>query len=201
MNHAHDLTLYVAAGAILAAPPMAWAMDRFHGWIFLGREPLVAAAVAIRSSLVPLSLGAGAIHFAVTNDHFAEGLLAGVLMSAVGWFQLLWPMSMLAARRRLLDQSAVAINVGTIFAWLASRTVGVPIPIGDGGVEPVRPLDLLATSFELGIVLGLTALLVGNRRLLMRAVSTHSATLAVGVVALLVIVLTTAAIGAQVPHH
>ena len=201
MDHAHDLTLYLAAGAILAAPFGAWASERSRRWMVLAREPVVAVAVAIRHSVILLSLGAGAIHFAVTNDHYAEGLLAGLLMSAVAWFQLLWPVSVAGNPRRHFDLSAIAVNAGTILAWLASRTVGLRPPIGDGRVELVGALDVLATSFELGIVLGLTALLVGNGRLATRAVTTRSATLAVGVLALLVLVLTTAAIGGQPAHH
>lgn len=201
MNHAHDLTLYLAAGTILAAPPMAWAMDRFRGWIFLGPEPLIAASVALRLGLVPLSLGAGAIHFAVTNDHFSEGLLAGLLMAAVGWFQLLWPMCVTGSRGGLLDLAAIAVNAGTVIAWLASRTIGVPTPIGDGGVEPVGALDVLATSFEVAIVLSLTALLLRSGRRGTRSVSTRSASLAVGAIGLIVVVLTTASIGSQLLHQ
>ena len=202
MDHAHDLTLFVAAGTIAAAPRLAWVMERQRGWIFLGRDPLVAAGIAIRWSLAVLSMGAAAIHFAVIADHYAEGVLAGLLMSAVAWFQLLWPLTLTlpGAPRRLLDLGALAVNGGAILAWAASRTVGLPAPVGDGRVEPIGTLDILAMSFELGIVLGVAALLLRADRLAMWAVSTRSGSLAVIVLGVMVIVLTTAAIASGAPH-
>ena len=200
MEHAHDLTLFVAAGVIAVAPFAATAMERYRGWTFLARESHVRADVALWYGLALLSLGAGVIHVAVVADHYAEGVIAGLLMAATAGFQLLWIATRSIAPRRLHELSGFAVNAGVILAWIASRTIGLPSPIGDGHVEPIGALDLLATSFELGIVVGLGALLLRREHFQTWAISARSASLAVLALGAAVVVLATASIVTGPPH-
>ena len=163
-------------------------------------EPLVAAGVAARYAVGLASLGAGVIHVMVAGDHYGVSLVSGLSMSAVGWFQLIWPTLGLVAPRRSVDLAALWVNAGAIAAWAVSRTMGLPSPIGDGGVEPAGALDLLATSLEMIVLAGVTALLVGRARLAGAMVSTRLASLAVGAFGLLVIALVTASLAGGVPH-
>lgn len=196
----YDLTLYAASGAIMTAPFLASAMQRSRGWMFVSREPLVGAGIVARYAVAAASLGAGAIHLVVAGDEYGVSLLTGLLMSAVGSFQLIWPPLALLAARRSLDIAAVAVNAGALAAWALSRTIGLPSPIGDGGVEPVGSLDLVATSLELVVVIGVMAALVAGHRLSRAVVSTRSASLAVGAIGVIVIVLVTASLAGGVPQ-
>lgn len=199
MEHPHDLTLYVASGAIATAPMIAAAVHRSQRAAIAGAA-LVSPRLIIASAVGLLSLAAGVIHLVASADHFAESVVAGSLMAAVGWFQMLWPASLLAAPSGRLLLVAGAVNAGTVIVWAASRTTGVPM-LGDGGAEPIGTLDLIATVFEVLVVLGVATLVAAKARLAPAAISRRSAILAVAAIALIVIVLTTASISGAAPHH
>ncbi len=98
-----------------------------------------------------LSAGAAAIHASVAGPHFDEGALYGLLFVATALFQAGWAALVLAPSVRLLG-AGVVVNAGVIGAWAVSRTFGLPYGPEPWTAEPVAPLDLAATSFELGIV-------------------------------------------------
>jgi hypothetical protein len=101
-----------------------------------------------------LSAGAAAIHASVAGPHFEEYLFFGLLFVATAVAQAGWAALMLAAPSRRLLAAGVAGNAGVVGAWALSRTVGSPGGAEPWTAEPVAPLDLAATSFELGIVVG-----------------------------------------------
>ena len=126
-----------------------------HGLIMVrGREvPLALAA---------LSLGAGAIHFAVAPEHFSEYWVFGVFFVGLGWFQLIWAVLYTIQPLRLLGVAAAVVNATTVGLWLWTRAVGVPIGPEAGRREPIGAPDLVATAFELAIVLGLVWRISGH---------------------------------------
>lgn len=120
-----------------------------QGWqqISLGR--------ALIGPFTTLSLGAAAIHFAVTAEHFAEWWAFGLFFAAIGWFQALWPIAYLlrpSGRSALL---AVVVNLATVLVWVWSRTIGLPFGPDPGMSEAVAWPDLLAGAFEVALVVGL----------------------------------------------
>jgi hypothetical protein len=99
-----------------------------------------------------LSAGAAAIHASVAVPHFDESALYGLLFVATVLFQAGWAALVLAAPSVRLLGAGVVVNAGVIGAWAVSRTFGLPYGPEPWTAEPVGPLDLAATSFELGIV-------------------------------------------------
>jgi hypothetical protein len=99
-----------------------------------------------------LSAGAAAIHASVAGPHFDEAAVSGLLFVATAVFQAGWAALVLAAPSHRLLGAGVVVNAGVIGAWAVSRTFGLPYGPEPWTAEPVAPLDLAATSFELGIV-------------------------------------------------
>lgn len=196
MGHAHDLTLLIALVALVAAPFAAWAMGRYRGWIFLSRKPVVAGEMALRANLALLSLGAGAIHFAGAPDRYGESVLPGLAVFALAWFQLLWPFTLSARTAPVREATALLVNAVAVVGWAASVTIGLPARVGDDRLA----VDLLAMLFEFTFILGVMGLLIGRQRLARQEVSTRTASLATAVVAVMIIVLTTASIVGAVAH-
>ena len=62
-------------------------------------EVRISASTAkplLLGGLASLSVGAAAIHFAVTFEHFNEYSLYGVFFLVVAWAQLVWPAVLIA---------------------------------------------------------------------------------------------------------
>ena len=105
-----------------------------------------------------LSIGAGVIHVSAAGDHtnlpvmFAGFLVVAALQVTLGAL-LLW-------RRptRWLIVAGVALMVGSIGAWLMSRTQGLPF-LEDGHTEPVGFKDGVTVLFELASIPALLLLL------------------------------------------
>ena len=181
--------------------------------LFLGLAALLATTVAVdrRGSLmqraVPfgrwtavlaagLSLGAAAIHFGVIGEHFAEYPPYGVAFAALAWFQVGWAIAYLASPVGRVASAGALVNVGAIVVWALSRTVGLPIGPEPGELEPVGPLDLLASAMELALIALLVWNFAGNRVRLRPSLSATSATAIVGSGLLLIVVSTSAAFAA-----
>lgn len=108
-------------------------------------------------------LAAAGIHFAVIREHLEEWVLFGVLFFALGWFQLVWAQVYLVWPRRSVAAIAVLVNLGAVLVWVMSRTVGLPIGPEAWLPEPVGFPDMLATSFEIGIIGLMLPTLIGER--------------------------------------
>jgi hypothetical protein len=110
----------------------------------------VYAPVAIIGAT--LSLAAAGIHFAVIQEHLEDGAAEGVFFFALGAFQVIWAQFFLLRDDRRIAVIGAAVNAGVIGIWLISRTSGLPFGATPWIPEPVGLPDLMATSFELGLI-------------------------------------------------
>lgn len=106
---------------------------------------LTAALAAIAAGL---SLGAAAIHFAVIQDHLAQGIGYGLFFIGLAWFQAMWAQVYLLVRTATLAWVGVIVNAAVIVVWIVSRTTGLPFGPTPWVAEPIGTLDLFATAFE-----------------------------------------------------
>lgn len=112
-------------------------------------SPLLLAAV--------LSLGAAVVHIGFAPTHFDEKWSHGMFFLVVGGLQAAW--AVLALGRFRWARPLALLNLGVVFVWALSRSVGV-----DGyDAEPIGYPDALATGLELGVVWA-AALRVSLRR-------------------------------------
>lgn len=115
-----------------------------------GRTVATYAPLAVIAAA--LSLASAGIHFAVIGEHLDEDFLFGVLFFALGWFQLVWAQVYLIWQRRSAAWLAIVVNLGVVLVWVMSRTVGLPIGPNPWVPEQLGFADILASSFELGII-------------------------------------------------
>jgi hypothetical protein len=146
-------------------------------------RPLLFGAMAA------LSVGAAAIHFAVTFEHFSEYSLYGVFFLILAWAQLLWPVVLIAlpflswapARARPARYPAgwlrsgltppaarrtavwlwlgIVGNVGVLAVYFSSRSIGLPIGPDTTSVEAWGGLDLVCAIEEILLVVIAAAVL------------------------------------------
>ena len=145
-----------AAGAVIALPFVVVALARWAAQGPAGRSmPLGAWIVPV---VAFLSGSAGVIHLLVIEEHLEASRLHAGLFAALAAFQLLWAVGYPARPSRWLGWSAVVVNAGTVVVWAISRTVGLPSWLDGGTVEPVGLADTVSTVLELGVVVGLLAI-------------------------------------------
>ena len=126
-----------------------------------GRTVAVHTPLAVIAAA--LSLAAAGIHFSVISEHLEEYVLFGVLFFALGWFQLVWAQVYLVWPRPPVAALAILVNLGAVLVWVTSRTVGMPIGPDPWVPEQVGFADLLASSFEIGIIGLMVPTLVRDR--------------------------------------
>lgn len=119
-------------------------------------SPLGAMRIDLYA-LATLSLGAAAIHFAVIGEHFSEYLLFGVFFSLIGWFEALWALAYVVRPTWRLAVGGLAVNAATVVIWGWAHVVGLPFGPDPGHVEPTKITDLMATLFEVLLVVGLAS--------------------------------------------
>jgi hypothetical protein len=119
-------------------------------------EPDLAERVRIGMAL--LSVGAGVIHFAVIAQHLDEWWLTGTFFILVALFQIAWSVAVLARPSRLLYLAGAVVNALVVITWIVSRTTGVPVGPEAGEAESIGLPDVLATSYEVLLVAGASAL-------------------------------------------
>ncbi len=158
-------------------------------------HPQRGFARAIRIGVAALSAGAAAIHFAVVGEHLKEYVLFGVFFGALGIAQAVWAGLIVVRPSRWMYVAGLIANAGVVLIWLVSRTTGLPIGPEAGSPEPARVLDVLSTSYEVLIVVGIVFLLVPGR--LRRQASVRLAGALPWVVALTVVALTAASLAAS----
>ncbi|MEX2556833.1 MAG: hypothetical protein WEB06_14550 [Actinomycetota bacterium] len=155
---------------------------------------------ALVNCLVLLSAGAAAIHFAVIGDHFDEYWAYGIFFAVGAWLQILWAIVLGASVSRWLLLAGMLGNAIIVAIWVVSRTSGLPVGPHAGTPETAEFIDILATSFELLIVVGSVVLVRGSAERL--RFGTRGATVTTVASALIVVTLTTAAIAkVSVPHE
>lgn len=164
-------------------------------WLTLLRSRPLALSLAL------LSFGAGAIHFAVSPDHFAEYTTFGIFFAALAWFQILWAAVYLTQPDRWLAVAAALVNAGVVIVWVYSRTIGLPFGPDPGSTEVVGVADSISSAFEILLVGGLVAGMVAkvpfaySRRWVSAAVIATVAVVVLTVLALVALAPTSTAMG------
>jgi hypothetical protein len=109
--------------------------------------------------LAAMSVGAAAIHFAVTFSHFSEYVLYGVFFLVIAGAQLIWPAVLVWRPSRLWLGLGMAGNAVVVAVYVASRTTGLPFGPDLHHTEPVGALDLVTCVLEFALIAGCAALL------------------------------------------
>jgi hypothetical protein len=109
--------------------------------------------------LAALSVGAAAIHFAVTFEHFSEYVLYGVFFLIISWAQMIWAVVVVWRPSRLWLWLGIAGNTLVLAVYVASRTTGLPIGPDIHHPEPVGGLDVVSGILEFALIAGCAALL------------------------------------------
>jgi hypothetical protein len=148
--------------------------------------------------LAALSLGAAAIHFGVTAEHFGEDVLFGLFFSAAGWFEALWATAYVIRPARIWAIVGAIGSIITVAIWIWAHFVGLPFGPEPGSIEPTTTTDLTATLFEILLAVWLAVSIAVNRR----SAGGASTGLSVGVIVALLAAIgiaTTVALGAAAP--
>ena len=150
-HHASIMFLMPALPALLVATIVVGvALDKRGALGDAGRTIALHTPLAVIAAV--LSLAAAGIHFAVISDHLEVDVSEGVFFFGIAWFQLVWAQVYLLRQSRSVAQVAVVVNVVVVAIWVVSRTVGLPIGATPWVPEPAGFADVLATSFEIGII-------------------------------------------------
>jgi hypothetical protein len=120
------------------------------------QEPARPAAVGLAAAA---SAGAALVHAAAAGSHTGDDGLQ-LLFSVCAALQLGWAALVLASHRRAVLLVGVVLNGGAVAAWLASRTVGLPIVDSLKDVEAVGLQDSVAALLGALAALGAVACLL-----------------------------------------
>ena len=114
-------------------------------------------------AVAALSLLAAMIHLWVMPEHFEEWWGYGTFFLVSAFAQGLYGPGLLRWPNRVILLAGVAGNLAIVILWLVTRTSGIPL-FGPhaGEVEDVGTLDLICTLAEVGIIVGLGALTLGD---------------------------------------
>lgn len=147
--HGHELVEQLAALVLVVS---ALATGRWWPTVALPRLDAALAASTQRAAVAALATGAAIIHFAVAPAHPIEHPPYGVALALLAGAQI--AIAALAVTRRIdrLRLPAVALNLGAIAVWIASRTIGLPIGSVPWHPDPLGVADGVATAFEAALV-------------------------------------------------
>jgi hypothetical protein len=109
--------------------------------------------------LAALSVGAAAIHFAVTFSHFSEYTLYGVFFLIISWAQLIWAPVLLWRPSKLWLWLGILGNAAIVVVYFATRMTGLPFGPDKGHTEAYGGIDLVSIGLEVLLVAGCAALL------------------------------------------
>lgn len=123
-------------------------------------EPRLAMGIGPRALLAGCSLAAGVIHLAMVPPHMGEWALEGVAFAAIGWLQVLFAIAVLMRPTRGQLVGSALLNAAVVVGYVISRTAGLPFGPNSAVAEDAGSIDLLATGFEVVVVLGCLMLLV-----------------------------------------
>lgn len=109
---------------------------------------------AFLASLAALSIGAAVIHCVVVSEHWKEHWSYGAFFCASAIAQFAWAIWILVAPSRQILLLGAVGNAAIVAMWVVSRTVGVPLGPEAGEREAVAFADVVATAFEVVLVVG-----------------------------------------------
>jgi hypothetical protein len=106
-----------------------------------------------------LSAAAGAVHAAVIQEHLREWWLFGAFFAVAAAAQLIWTVFVLRKPSRTILTAGIVGNAALVILWLVTRVTGLPV-----GPEPWSPEsfglpDVVASVFEVALVLSSVVLL------------------------------------------
>jgi hypothetical protein len=130
--------------------------------ILTGERNRITPATArpyLAGGLAALSVGAAAIHFAVTFGHFSQYVLYGVFFLVLSWAQMIWAAVVVWRPSRPWLWLGIAGNTLVLAVYVASRTIGLPIGPDINHPEPVGGLDVVCGILEFALIAGCAALL------------------------------------------
>jgi hypothetical protein len=113
---------------------------------------MVSAYAPVAVIAAALSLAAAGIHFAVIESHLEEDVAEGVFFFGLAVFQAIWAQLYILRDNQRLAAVGALVSLGVVAMWLVSRTVGLPIGPTPWVAYGVGMADLLATSFEIGLM-------------------------------------------------
>jgi hypothetical protein len=102
---------------------------------------------------VVLSWTAAAIHVVAAYSHAGESALHAVAFAAVAVAQLAWGVAVYRGAGPAVLASGAVLSLAVVAAWIASRTVGLPLGPEAWSPEPVGIHGLLATVDEIVLAL------------------------------------------------
>jgi hypothetical protein len=146
----------------------------------------VEVGVILRTVAALALLGAAAIHFAVMGEHAGVSASHGAFFAVVAWLQVGLALSMLRPSRTAA-LATVAVNLGVLAVWIASRTAGIGIG-GDGSPEEWGRIDGVAAALEGAAIVAAAGL--AAPALVRRRIGTEVGYAGVGVAAVAVTLLT-----------
>ncbi len=115
-----------------------------------GEVPHLRTDASLKAIAV-LWIAAGAIHLAITKEHFAENTLLGAFFLILAAAQFGYAAIILVSPSRLLIAAGLVTNLLVILLWTYTRVVA--IPFGLGGREQVGAADIAASVFEAAVCL------------------------------------------------
>jgi hypothetical protein len=155
------LDLVTAALLLAIGAPLLWAAwrakgsgPRSHGSVNTDTTTSLLLIAAC------LSFAAAAIHIAVVPEHLTESAVEGVAFALLALFQITTGALLAVGPSDRLKAAVVAVNLGATLMWMITRTIGVPFISDIVSPEAIALRDVVATTFELGIV----AVLLGISR-------------------------------------
>jgi hypothetical protein len=108
--------------------------------------------------LAALSVGAAAIHFAVTFAHFREYVLYGVFFLIIAWAQAIWAPVVLWRPSKLWLWLGIVGNTTIVVVYFASRLTGLPFGPDKYRTEAFGGLDVVSVILEVALIAGCAAL-------------------------------------------
>lgn len=123
-----------------------------------------SGAGLVRLAIIPASLGAGIIHFAVTPSHLEEYWLFGAFFLVAGLFQVATAALLHINPSRSLLATMGVVNGLIGLIWLASRTTGLPVGPDPFTAEELGSADGTSTVLEVLVVAGTFFLLTTTKK-------------------------------------
>jgi hypothetical protein len=128
------------------------------------------------------------IHLAVLGEHANQSPIHGLAFAAAACIQALWAFAFVILPSVAVRAGGIAVNGVIVLTWAMSRTIGLPDALGGGLPEPIGPLDLVATAFEVALV-GLLLVTVSTKRFQLRPSAARTAAAVFAIAATTVTVL------------
>ena len=118
------------------------------------RSTSETVSFGLLASLAALSIGAATIHCVVVSEHWKEHWSYGAFFCASAAAQFAWAIWILVAPSRQILLLGALGNAAIVAMWIVTRTVGVPLGPEAGEREAVAFADVVATGFEVALVIG-----------------------------------------------